>query len=221
MLRRLMGLILIISILMPVILGAVGFFVVRQIVADVEDAARGPLQDINTGLNDMQTTLNQATQAFQGLASEISSIASTLGGIGSSIGSLATSIGPINLPDVSIHIPVINVNVTVPIPDIPSFSVPGLTQLRNVLNSVFGVFSNLTDVVRRIGSIASLPQQLNGVVTKVTALFDDLRNVGAKWLSALSLVAIALLVWVSATYVALVYRWLTTGWRMLRGLPDA
>ena len=85
MLRRIMGLILIISILMPVILGAAGFLVARQIVADVEDAGRGPLQDINAGLNDMKATLNQAVQAFQGLASEISSIASTLGGIGSAV----------------------------------------------------------------------------------------------------------------------------------------
>ena len=38
MLRRLMGLLLIFSVLMPVILGVAGFFVARQTVADIENA---------------------------------------------------------------------------------------------------------------------------------------------------------------------------------------
>jgi len=219
MLRRVVGVLMILSILLPILLAVAGVFMVRQVVSDVADAARGPLHDINAGLNDMKTTLDSATLAFQGLASRIASIGNTVASIARAIGSLATRIGPLDIPDFNVRIPVIDRTITIRVPDIPAFNVPGLTQLKNILGNAFGVFDDLIDVLGRIGSIGSLPQQLNRVVDRVTALVDNVSQVGARWLGALILVGVVLLVWVIATYVALVYRWLSAGWRMLRGLP--
>ena len=119
-----------------------------------------------------------------------------------------------------ISVPVIDRRIDIPVPDIPAFDVPGLRDVRNILSNIFGVFDDLVAVLGKIGSIGSLPQQLNGVVTRVQALFDDIGEVGSRWLGALALVAVLLLVWVAGVYIALAYRWLTSGWRMLRGLPD-
>ena len=218
MLRRLMGLLLIFSILMPIILGAAGFFIVRQFVADIENAVRGPLSEINAGLEDIKATVNDATQAFQGLSGRIAAIANTLGGIGRAITAVTTRLGPINIPNINVRLPVIG-RVTIPVPDIPSFSVPGLTELKSILSSIFGVFNELADVLRRITSIGRLPQQLNRVMDKATALANDLRDVGVRWLGALAVIGVVLLIWVAATYIALMYRWLSSGWRMLQGLP--
>ena len=109
--------------------------------------------------------------------------------------------------------------VTIPVPDIPSFSVPGLTELKSVLLSIFGASNDLADVFRRIASIGQLLEQLNRVVDQMTTLVNAVRDVGVRWLSALALIGVVLLIWVAATYIALVYRWLSSGWRMLRGLP--
>lgn len=219
MLRRIMGLILIISVLMPVILGVAGFFVVRQIVTDIDNATRGPLGQIETRLNDVKTTLNNASQAFQGLSSAIASITSALSGVVNTINVLATSIGPIDVPDFSVRIPVIDRRVAIPVPDIPAFSVPGLAQLKSLLSNFFGIFGNVTSVLQRISAIQALPEQLNGIVAEVSLLLDNMREIGGRWLDVLSLIAVVLLFWVSATYVALVYRWISGGWQMLQGKP--
>ena len=219
MLQRLMGLVLIISILMPVILAVAGFFIVRQIVSDVENVARGPLRDIRADLDAMKTTLDEASQAFQGLSSRIASVANALVLFAGAVSQLNLRLGPLDIPDFSVRIPVIDRTIRIPVPDIPAFDVPGLREVRNILSNIFSVFDDLVAVLRRIGSIGSLPQQLNGVVTRVQALVEGIGEVGSRWLGTLTFVAVVLLVWVSATYVALVYRWLTSGWRMLRGLP--
>ncbi|HKZ84865.1 MAG TPA: hypothetical protein VJ793_14520 [Anaerolineae bacterium] len=218
MLRRLMGLLLIFSILMPIILGAAGFFVMRQFVADIENAVRGPLDEINAGLEDVKATVDDATQAFRGLSGRIAAIANTLGGIGRAITAVTTRLGPISIPNISVRLPVIG-RVTIPVPDIPSFSVPGLAELKSILSSIFGVFNDLTDVVRRVASIGQLPERLNRVVDKATTLVNDVSDVVARWLDTLTAIAIVFLIWVAAVYIALVYRWLSSGWQMLRGLP--
>jgi len=219
MLRRLMGLVLIISILMPIILAVAGFFLVRQIVSDVENVARGPLRDIRTDLDAMKTTLDEASRAFQGLSSQIASIGSSLTGIGNTIAGLTTRLGPLDILDFNIRIPVINRTIRISLPDIPAFNVPGLTELKNILSNAFDVFNDLVAVLGKIGSIGSLPSQLNGAVARMRGLVDDIGEVGSRWLGTLTFVAVVLLVWVIATYIALVYRWLSSGWRMLQGLP--
>ena len=220
MLRRLMGLVLIINVLMPVLLGGAGFFLGRQIVSDVENVARGPLRDIQVDLDHMKSTLDEANQAFQGLASEIGSIANTVTQVGNTISALATRIGPLDIPDFNIRIPVIDRTIAIRVPDIPAFDVPGLTQAKNILSSALHVFDGLVTLLDKIGSIGSLPQELNSVVARLRTLVDDIGAVGSRWLGTLTFVAVVLLVWVAATYIALIYRWLSSGWRMLRGLPD-
>jgi hypothetical protein len=218
MLRRLMGLVLIFSVLMPVVLGVAGFFVMRQFVADIENAVRAPLDEISAGLEDMKATVDEATQAFRGLSGQIAAIANTLGRISRAITTVTTRLGPLSIPDIDVRLPVIG-RVTIPVPDIPSFTVPGLTELKAVLSSIFGVFNDSLDVFRRMASIGRLPEQLNRVVDQMTTLVNDVRDVAARWLDTLTVIGIVFLIWVAAVYIALVYRWLSSGWQMLRGLP--
>lgn len=225
MLRRLIGLTLIISILMPLILGAMGYLVVRQIVGDIENAARGPLQRIDSRLNDIRATLDEARQAFDGLASLISSIAAKLGsviqGLRRAIDNLSIRIPALSIPDIVFRFPAPIGRVRIPVPDIPGFELPGLRQVRDILSGMYAVFGDLTEAIRRIATLGSLPRELSDLAADVRGLVDDFRAIGERWLGVLTLIASVLGIWIAATYIALAYRWLSAGWSMLRGGPAA
>ena len=88
-----------------------------------------------------------------------------------------------------------------------------------MLSSIAGLLGDLNAALGRINALGTLPQELNQTVAEVRNLVDSVREAGNRWLGTLSLIAVVLAVWIAATYVALSYRWLSTGWSMLQGKP--
>ena len=214
MFRRLMGLILMISVLMPILLGVAGYVVVRQIAGDIENVARGPLQRIDTRLDEMRSTLDTVNQAVGRVTGLISSIVTQLRNL-----TLSIRVPSLSIPDIVFRFPDPIGRQRIPVPNIPGFELLGLRQIRDVLLSLGGIFGDLTDALQQIAAVQSLAGELNDVVTDVRGLTADIGKIGAKWLSTLTLIGVGLAIWIAATYVALTYRWLSAGWSMLRGRP--
>mgnify|MGYP005838224213 CR=1 FL=1 len=224
MLRRLMGLILIISVLMPLILGVAGVVIARQVASDMEAATTEPRQRIDERLENMRQTVREASQAFAGISDAVASISGALGAIGNAINALTTriTIPRIVIPDISFDFgwPLYRVNI--PTPDIPAFSfdVPVLTQIRNVLEDIFSVFDDLREALEAIATISTIPEDLQGITTEMQTMLSQIAQVFGQWTTTLLIIGAGLVLWMGAFYLAMAYRWLSSGWNMLRGRPN-
>jgi predicted PurR-regulated permease PerM len=240
MFRRLMGLVLIISVVLPLILGVVGVFVVRQIVVDLESAASVPLEKMNRAIDSMKGEFEDAKQAFDRISNRITGIVNAVQSITSQIPSIPTSltIPRITIPDPSISVPTISVDwdsalgirypkdidigtrsVSIPIPDIPemTLTIPGLSSVKNLLSSTFGFLDDIVDSIKDFANIKPLIDDFNEVVAESQSLITQIRSVVSRWLNPLVIIALVIVIWLGATYIASTYERLRKGWEMLRG----
>jgi hypothetical protein len=238
MLRRITGIVLVVSVLMPIILGAGSIFVVRQIVADIEDAAREPLQRMNTNLNAAKDALINARQAFDRAVNNISSVVQKAQQVRNSINNILTDIRipRLTIPDPSISIPTIDVewdsalgirypskitigtkSVSIPIPDIPEFTVPvpGLALVKNVVRDVVGVIDDLTGAVTSITGIKTLTDNVNDAAQQAQVLVQHVQDVGERWKNTITLFATVIVLCLVITYIALTLQVLLKGWQMI------
>ena len=223
MARRLLGLVLIVSVLMPIALGVAGALAVRQFVLDVEDAARAPLTRIRDRLEDVRQTLDDVTAAFQDVSDLVVGITEKIGkafsGITRAINDLRISIPAISIPDIVFRFPDPIGRQVIPVPDIPGFNLTSLPGVKSVLSSITGVLGDLNAALGRLTVLGTLPQEINQIAAEVRALADGVLEASSRWLGRIGWIAIVFGIWLAAVYVALAYRWLSAGWRMLRGLP--
>ncbi len=238
MIRRLVGVVLVVSVLMPIILGVASIFVVRQIVSDIEDVAREPLQRMNTSLNQVRSELEEARETFQRAANTLSGIAQQVQQVRNTITSI---LGDIRIPripiiDPSISVPTVTVkwssalgitypsditigtrSISIPIPDIPEFTVPipGLPILRNAVRDVVDVVEDVTGAVSTITNIRALTSNLNDAVQQGRLVADRVQTVGGRWLNTVTIVAVLFVLSLAITYLALTLQVLLKGWQMI------
>lgn len=203
MLRRLMGLLLVIRALAPaliVIIVAVGFGV---ILADLRAATAAPIRGINTAMGEMGTALETVKTDLDAALAEISDLAALFQGftLPNLIPDIPNNIRipSLNLPDITVPVPTnavittstvnIGVNITYPsgvrftttnltlvVPDLPNVDipVPGLGALDTALRNALAPLTNIFDALdTAFDSIGALTTTLRTLPDSVQAIVDD------------------------------------------------
>jgi hypothetical protein len=188
----------------------------------------------------MKGELEDAKQAFDRISNRITGIVSAVQSITNQIPGIPTSltIPKITIPDPSISVPTISVDwdsalgirypedidigtksVSISIPDIPemTLTIPGLSTVKNLLSSTFAFVDDIVDSIKDFASINTLVSDFNEVVTESQSLITQIRSVVNRWLNTLVIIALVIVIWLGATYIASTYERLRKGWEMLRG----
>ncbi len=190
MTQRVLGFLLVAALLMPLILGAALAVQIRQTALDVRQVSDQRIAQIETDLQTIETSLAEISLSFEGVPATIDTITA-------SVEELKTFV--LDLSD----------------------NVPGwlafLTGFQGAINDTLTALDDLTSVVRSIASIHELPDQFSSVMAESRLMADDLEAVYDTRAGSILWLAGLLVVWLAGVYVALTWKWLTRGWRMMRG----
>lgn len=251
---RLFGLLLIIRALSPILILLVIAIAVAVILGDLRAAMDEPIQNMKTEFDEIRTTVEDVREDFETVTSEITEVVNALQSF--SLPNVIPNIPDfftipsLDIPDLTVPVPTVSVqmcsvnigvrisypcgitvgtrNVTLAIPNIPSFNVPlpalGALDdtLRNALSGITGIFDVFDEAFASIGELSetlrNVPDSFNAISTETQALLDALSGLLVKWGSTLSLVLISLAVLVVIYFAVPFLDDFRRGWRMLRGL---
>lgn len=253
---RLIGLLLIIRALSPVLVLLVIAITVGIILGDLRAAVDPPIRTIRTELDTIRSTVEDVRADFEAVTREVTAVVNALGSF--SLPNIIPnipdffSIPSLDIPDLTVPVPTVSVqtttttivgisitypsgitvgtrNITLVIPNIPSFNVPlpGLGALddaiRNALSGITGIFDVFDEAFASIGQLSdtlrAVPDSFNAISTQTQALLDGLGSVISQWGSTLATVLIILGVLVVIYFAAPFLDDLRRGWRMLNGQP--
>lgn len=251
---RLLGLLLIVRALSPILILLVIAIAVAVILGDLRAAVDEPIQNMKSEFDEIRTTVEDVREDFETVAAEITEVVDALQSF--SLPTIIPnipdffSIPSLDIPDLTVPAPTVSVqmcsvsigvtisypcgltvgtrNITLAIPNIPSFNVPmpalGALDdaLRSALSGITGIFDVFDEAFASIGELSetlqAVPDSFNAISAETQALLDALRDLLVKWGSTLSLVLIILAVLVVIYFAAPILDDLRRGWRMLRGL---
>ena len=211
-LRRLIGLLMILAILLPLPLGAVTVITARDILGKMQTTVSTRVDHINDKLSEVETTINTVSARFEVLRS-----------VADQVGSAATTAAQnvVNTIDsFKIHIAI---PLPAPLPSIPplDLDVPGLTEVRDFLQNVYDTFASLASAISDITLIGQVPAQIGEAVTEAQGLASDISEIVTPYAQMILILVVGLVVWMGVIYIVLVYRWLGQGWAMLVGRPTS
>ncbi len=220
--RRFIGLLMLFAILFPLLLGAGGVLVTRQVVIGVQAeyevrrakiegrlqvvdqklaAARDQLESLQTVAN---TIFGSATQWAQDVADAINNFQIRYGGfrwpswVQDALGFLHLS-----LP----NIPAVNLTV------------PGLSAVRDFLRNIFDSLAQLTQALADIAGVVDAVNEVSGIAGEVTGFFGSLGPIIQPYGTLIVAGVVGGFIWFAAVYLVIAYTWLVRGWAMLRGQP--
>ena len=245
MLKRIEGAVMIVNTLMPLIVVLGAILIGLAFVHTVKSAAAEPLARMDASITRMGKTIDDAKQAagvltyavIDGIAKPVRTTAEQIEKIPASV---KIAMPDINIPKARLplqpHASVkpragfppwdVNVwmtNVTIDMPKIKGFAIPetdipGLSNMKQVLVDVFGIFGRFVDVLTQIASIGTLGEE----VTLVLAATRDLSDSVAESTATLVTVIIVLfwlgVAWFLLSYAMWAHRRLRIGWALVRGL---
>lgn len=222
MIRRLIGLSMIVVIIMPLVLGALVVVNAQGLLTDLEDVFTPRMAVINQKLDTLDDSLAVVQGAADRISASVSQFSSDVSAIASSIRSALTlnlQIPLPNIPDVSIRIPVINRDITIPLPNLPDLDleIPGLRQVRDWLVDIFGFLEQIGETLSDLAQVQTVAQTLGEIAAEAQMLSGEVGTIVVARTSSLVLVLVLFVVWVGLIYIVLVFRWLSEGWRMFTG----
>ena len=208
--RRLIGLLMILAILLPLPLGALTVITARDILGKVQTTVSTRVERINDKLAQVETTINTVSARFEVLksvADQVGSAAST---------AAQNVVNTINSFKIYIDIP-----MPAPLPHIPAFDldVPGLSAVRDFLRNVYDTLSSLASAISDITLIGQVPAQIGEAVTEAQGFYTDMTGILASYAQLILIIVVGLVVWLGIIYIVVIYRWLAQGWAMLVGRP--
>ncbi|MCA9908317.1 MAG: hypothetical protein KC519_06670 [Anaerolineae bacterium] len=222
MIRRLIGLSMIVVIVMPIVLGALVVVNAQGLLTDLEGVFSPRVAVINDKLDRLNDSLAVVQGAADRISTSVSGFVDDVSTIASSIRSALTlnlRIPLPDIPDVTIRIPVINRNITIPLPNLPDLNleIPGLRQVRDWLVDIFGFLERIGETLSDLAQVQAVAQTLGEIAKEATALSGEVGTVVVARTSSMVLLLVLFVVWVGLIYIVLVFRWLGEGWRMLTG----
>jgi hypothetical protein len=208
--RRLIGLLMILAILLPLPLGAATVITAHDILDKMQTTVNTRVDRINAKLSQVETTVNTVSSRFEVLKS-----------VADQVGSAATTATQ-NVSDAinnfKIHL-AITWPAGVPLPNIPpvDLDVPGLSSVRDFLQNLYDTLASLSSAISDVTLIGQVPAQFGEAVTETQGLVSDVNGVIAPYAQMILILVVGLVVWMGIIYIVLVYRWLGQGWAMLTG----
>jgi hypothetical protein len=225
------------------------------ILGDLRAAVEPPIQNKKQEFDDIRAAVEDARQDFESVVSEVTELVEELQSF--SIPNLIPNIPnfftipSLNIPDLTVPVPTISVqtcsvnigvtisypcgitigsrNVTLTIPNIPSFNVPvpGLGALddvlRDALSGITGIFDVFDEAFASIGQLAetlqTVPDSFNAISADMQALLDGLAGLVVRWGSTLTIVLLVLAGLVIIYFAVPILDDLRRGWRLLSGQP--
>lgn len=252
---RFLGLLLILRALSPILIVLIIAVAVSIILGDLHAAVDEPIQNMKTEFDEIRTAVEDARQDFEDVAREVTDVVNELQSF--SLPNLIPnipdffSIPSLDIPDLTVPVPTITVNtsridlgpatitypssitvgsrnVTLTIPNIPSFNVPvpdlGALDdaLRNALSGITSVFDEFDEAFASISVLSEtlqmVPDSFNAISTEMQALLDGLNGLLVRWGGTLATVLVVLAALVVLYFAVPILDDLRRGWRMLRGL---
>ncbi len=123
MIRRLIGLLIVVSHVLAPVLGVAGVAVARDIAADVDRAASQRLTQINGEVDNIKDAVADITSVFTTIRQAVQPIVNAVNGALSVIGSIPTqiTIPPLTIPDIQFP------RTTISLPSIPEISLGSIS----------------------------------------------------------------------------------------------
>ncbi len=217
--RRFIGLLMLFVILFPLLLGAGGVLVTRQVVIGVQAEYETRKANIEQRLE----VVNQKVELARAQLENLQSVASTIFGsatqwaqdVANAINNFQLYIGGFQFPD--IHV----LGATIHLPGIPAvdLTIPGLREVRNFLQNIFDSLSQLSQALADIAGVVDVVNEIGGITAEVTGFVGSLGAIIAPYGTLIIAGVVGGFIWFAAVYLVLAYTWLVRGWAMLTGRP--
>jgi hypothetical protein len=221
MIRRLIGLLILIALIIPPLAVAAGVILVRDVTGRVES-------ELELRINNVRAELTDVEEAVEDVRSRMTDLVTPINGAVTSIGNLIDDVedliaGNLTIPgvvltDFILGIPGIG-TFTIVIPNIPSttLTIPGLSSLRGLFEDTLGELEDTASAVSAVLRLRFIPNQLNQAAADIRALTDYITGVGASIAAPVQILLWVCGAWVVVVYIIALYLGLGTGWRMLTG----
>jgi len=230
--KRLLGLLLIVRALAPVLAVIVVLWGVNRVAGDFQAVVEPPISNLEREFGDLSTTFETARQQFEDAKQDIDNVLAQLRAfqLPNLLPTLPVNITfpAVVIPDLTVAVPtsisvqwsrvnlgfarprypsgisITSQNLTLAVPDLPSFAVPFpgfFNNLRNGLNNlfsgffdIFNVFDDALTALNELGeSLSGLPQSFNGLVSEGQQLVSRLQTLLAKWSGSLTIALLLIL----------------------------
>jgi hypothetical protein len=238
--RKINGLLIIIIALMPVILITTFTITLMTVVNDVKTFVNGPINEINTTLIQVRQTASQAGEAIGKSLEPIKEVNQDIKQALKQVDNLylpekvsLPNIGIPNLqlpvkPDVTISgkfPPKVNIkmeDISVTMPTIPGFDipVPGLKDVKNILENNFIILGQFSEVVGSIPYLEPIREDSQKIVIGVQNLVKDLQTIAIKILALIVLGAMIIIPFLIRLFITPYIKWahgrVRKGWELIK-----
>jgi hypothetical protein len=220
MIRRLIGLMLLITLLFPPVAAVSAFFVFRDTFTQIGAVVNTRIERVQNELEDIEAAVQNVQEQIEPLIAPVNSFISSVGGLIDDLNDL--NIGSLRIPGITLPDFELNLGFgrfTIVIPDIPSvnLTIPGLSALRGLVEDVLQGVETLGEAVGAVINLGTIPDMLADAVTEVQLLASDFGGILAAQSGAALALALACALWFVIGYIVVLYLGWTTGWRMLMG----
>ena len=221
MIRRLIGLLILIALIFPPIAVAAGVLLARDVTGRMESQVELLLNNVRTELTDIEETVEDVRTHLNDLVTPINSAVNTLSDLIDDADDLVA--GSLTIPGVVLADFVLNIPgigpFTIVIPNIPSttLTIPGLSTLRGLFENTLGEAEEMAAAVQDILRLRFIPNQLNQAAADVRALVDYVTGVGESIAAPVQIMLWAGGIWLVIVYIVCLYLGIGTGWRMVTG----
>lgn len=209
--RRLLGLLLILTIIFPFGLGLGGLLVASDVLGQLDSIVTQRVETINVRLAQTEETINAVSARFASLESVADQVSSAAQAAAQSVTA--------NMADTTAHYGGVTWPAASTSPDIPAarLSVPALSSARGFLQNLYDTVASLASAIADVTSIDQVPGTFGQAVSEAQALAAELDALRVSASPTLLFLLVSFGVWFVVIYLLLTFRWLKQGWGMLRG----
>jgi hypothetical protein len=230
-LRRIYGLIIILRAFMPILLLVAAILIAWRFWIEVQAAIREPLERINQNIETMNEKVEDATEDFEVVGDQIAEVSGAVNQVTGLVqfipANVSVNLDPVPVPDgfntrrisvpgccsfdlpTSIRTRNFDLDEVIPI--------PGLNQVKGFLGNTFGFFTKVNQILGEIVDLASVTQEMGGIIQASEQALAGVVAVFQKWAVIAGLILVVAILLMFSAYIEYLYLNLGRGWAMLTG----